>query len=58
MKLAFIGLGRMGLKSVADYGIGKEIKKKKSVLYSYAKGSKGPKELEAWSRKNRVRWKW
>ncbi|MDO8655668.1 MAG: glucose-6-phosphate dehydrogenase, partial [Nanoarchaeota archaeon] len=34
-----------------------EIKKKKSSLYTYTKGSKGPKELEEWSRKNKVKWR-
>jgi len=36
-----------------------EIKKKKLPLYSYGKGSKGPKELEEWSRKGKgkVRWR-
>lgn len=33
------------------------IKKEKSVLYSYVKGSKGPKELEEWSRRMKVRWR-
>ncbi len=33
------------------------IKKEKYPLYLYPKGSKGPKELEEWSRKNKVRWR-
>ena len=34
-----------------------EIKKKKKPLYSYVQGSKGPKELEEWSRRMKVRWR-
>lgn len=33
-----------------------EIKKKKYPLYLYKKGSTGPKELEEWSRKEKMRW--
>ena len=34
-----------------------EIQKKKVPVYSYAQGSTGPKELEEWSRRNKVRWR-
>ncbi len=30
---------------------------RKGTLYSYVKRSKGPKELEEWSRRNKVRWR-
>ena len=34
-----------------------EIKKRKWPIYSYAQDSKGPKELEEWSRKGKVKWR-
>lgn len=41
----------------ASWEVIDEIKKKKWPLYSYGQGSKGPKELEEWSRRNRVKWR-
>ncbi len=37
--------------------IKKNIKERKVPLYAYAQGSKGPKELEEWSRKGKVKWR-
>lgn len=41
----------------AAWKVIREIKKKKVPLYSYGQGSKGPKELAEWSRKEKVRWR-
>lgn len=41
----------------ASWKIVDGIKKEKYLLYSYKKGSTGPKELEQWSRKEKVRWR-